>query len=67
MWQDPIAAETRALRDEYARQFNYDAAAIFQDLVEKQAKHPERMISFPARKPALQVEFEKASLSEAGS
>ena len=32
MWQDPIVAETRALRDEYARQFNYDAAAIYQRL-----------------------------------
>jgi len=33
MRQDPIVAETRALRDEYARQFNYDIGAIFEDLV----------------------------------
>jgi hypothetical protein len=53
MWQDPIVAETRALRDEYARQFNYDIGAIFEDLVAQQAKHPERVISFPPRKPAV--------------
>ena len=50
MWQDPIVAETRALRDEYARQFNYDADAIFEDLMEKQAMHPERVVSLPPRK-----------------
>ena len=50
MWQDPIVAETRALRDEYARQFNYDADAIFEDLMAKQTMHPERVVSLPPRK-----------------
>ena len=52
MWQDPIVAETRALRDEYARQFNYDINDIFKDLMTKQAAHPERVVAFPPRKPA---------------
>ena len=51
MWQDPIVAETRALRDEYARQFNYDINGIFKDLMAKQAAHPERVVAFPPRKP----------------
>lgn len=50
MWKDPIVTETRALRDEYARQFNYDADAIFEDLMTKQAMHPERVVSLPPRK-----------------
>ena len=50
MWKDPIVAETRSLRDEYARQFDYDADAIFEDLIKKQAMHPERVISLPPRK-----------------
>lgn len=53
MWQDPIIAETRAIRDEYSRQFNYDIDAIFEDLMAKQAKHPERIVSFPPRKPVV--------------
>lgn len=53
MWQDPIIAETRTLRDEYVRQFNYDADAIFEDLMAKQATHPERTVSFPPRKPIV--------------
>jgi len=53
MWQDPIVAETRAIRDEYSRQFNYDIDAIFEDLMAKQAKHPERIVSFPPRKPVV--------------
>lgn len=43
MWTDPIVAETRSLRDEYARQFDYDADAIFEDLIKKQAMHLERV------------------------
>lgn len=50
MWKDPIVAETRAARDEYARQFNYDADAMFEDLVQKQAMHQERVVSLPPRK-----------------
>ena len=53
MWQDPIVAETRALRDEYARQFNYNINEIFKDLMAKQAAHPERIVAFPPRKPTV--------------
>ena len=53
MWQDPIVAETRALRDEYARELNYDINRIFKDLMAKQALHPERVVAFPARKPTV--------------
>jgi hypothetical protein len=49
MWQDPVVAETQLLRDEYASQFNYDIDAIFEDLMAKQAKHPERVVSFLPR------------------
>lgn len=50
MWKDPIVTETRALRDEYARQFNFNADAMFEDLMAKQAAHSERVVSLPPRK-----------------
>ena len=50
MLKDPIVAATRALRDEYAHQFNYDAGAMYEDLMNKQAMHPERVVSLPPRK-----------------
>lgn len=53
MWKDPIVAETRAARDEYARQFNYNADAIFEDLIKKQAMHPERVVALPSRKAKI--------------
>jgi hypothetical protein len=56
MWKDPIVTETRALRDEYARQFNYNADAIFEDLMAKQATHLERVVSLPPRKVSLSTE-----------
>jgi len=32
MWTDPIVEETRRIRDEHARKFNYDLSAIFADI-----------------------------------
>ncbi len=38
-WTDPIVEEIHRYREEYARQFNYDAYAICRDL---QRRHEER-------------------------
>lgn len=35
-WEDEIVEEVRAIRDAHARQFNYDAGAIFDDLLKTQ-------------------------------
>jgi len=32
MWRDPIVEEVRAIRDQYAKQFDYDLRAIQRDL-----------------------------------
>jgi hypothetical protein len=42
MMDDPIVAEVRRARDEYARKFNYDLWAIYEDLKrrEKGADRP---------------------------
>lgn len=53
MWQDPIVAETRALREQYANQFGHDADAIFQDILRRQSAPGKKLVSFPARKPTL--------------
>jgi hypothetical protein len=51
MWQDPIVAETRALREIYASQFGHDAEAIFQDILRRQASPGKVLVSYPSRKP----------------
>jgi hypothetical protein len=33
MWKDPIIEELQQIREEYAKQFNYDLRAIFADLI----------------------------------
>jgi len=58
MWQDPIVAETRALREQYAGQFGHDAEAIFQDILRRQAMPGKVLVSYPPRKP---VETEAAA------
>lgn len=48
MW-DPIVEEVRRIRQEYAKQFNYDLRAIAADLRQKEEKHKEQLVSFPPR------------------
>jgi hypothetical protein len=53
MKEDPILAEMRALRDEYAAAFGHDPDAIFQDLLRLQAQHPGKLVHFPPRRPPV--------------
>lgn len=66
MWHDPIVEETRALRDQYARQFGHDADAIFEDILRRQQASGKRLVTYPARKPdAIQHAGEKVHSGDA--
>ena len=65
MWQDPIVEEIHKIREEYARQFNFDIDAICKDIQARQAKSNQEVVSFPPRKPRQkhsQVEKSEVSL-----
>jgi len=51
MQVDPIVDEVRRVRQEYAKQFDYDLHAIAADLRKREQQHPERLVSLPP-KPA---------------
>jgi hypothetical protein len=51
MTDDPIVAEVRKARDEYARRFNYDLDAICNDLRQRQAQAGRKAVSFPPKRP----------------
>ena len=53
MWKDPIVAETRSLREQYANQFDHNAEAIFQDILLRQAASGKKLVSFQHRVPVL--------------
>ncbi len=50
MREDEIIKETRRLRDEYAKRFNYDLDLIFEDLQKKQKKSGRKYVSFSDKK-----------------
>lgn len=52
MYDDPIVAEIRRLRDEYARRFNYDLEAICNDLREQQQRGDRRVVRRQPRRPS---------------
>jgi len=56
MWEDPIVAEIRRIREEYAARFNYDLDAIYQDLKEQERKSGRKFVSYPPRRiPAAEI------------
>jgi len=51
MLGDPIVEEVRRVRQEYARQFDYDLHAIAADLRKQEQEHPERLVALPSKSP----------------
>jgi hypothetical protein len=51
MWQDPVVAETRQLREELASRFGHDARSIFEEMVRRQGEAGRTVASFPPRRP----------------
>jgi hypothetical protein len=44
MMEDPIVSEVRRIREQLARQFNFDVHAIFEDLRKRQALVGSRLV-----------------------
>jgi len=56
MHSDPILREVHRMKDESAREMDYDVHKIFQRMQENEKKHPERMakitpVAVPHAKP----------------
>lgn len=45
MWDDPIVAETRSVRDQIAARFHYDVVAIGEYFKAKRAKDAKKLIA----------------------
>jgi hypothetical protein len=50
-WDDPIVAETRALRQELMDEVGNDLDALIVYLQERELEHPERLVSLPPKRP----------------
>ncbi len=60
MRRDSVVEEIRAIREEHARQYNYDIRAIFGALKEEEKKSGRKTVSFqPKRFPHFKTGEEK--------
>ena len=50
MWKDPVVEDVRAVRDEYARSFDYDLGKICEDLRRQQAEAKREVVTLPPKK-----------------
>ena len=50
MYEDEIIKEIRKNRDEYAKSFDYNLNAIFQDLKRKQTAHSHKIVKLPIKR-----------------
>ena len=48
---DPIVAETRAVRRELAARFGDDINALCDFLVEREKEHQDRLVNYPPKSP----------------
>jgi hypothetical protein len=56
MWKDEIVEEIHQIRDNYAKSFNYDLNAIFEDLRKKQAESGREVVTL-SRQPGLKTRW----------
>ena len=49
MYKNEIIEEIRKNRDEYAKSFDHNLNAIFQDLKSKQNNHPQKIAKLPIK------------------
>ena len=61
MWTDTIVEETRKARDEYAARFNYDLAAMYEDLKKQEQLNPSRLVALPPKEPTVLLPKKKAA------
>jgi len=54
MTQDPIVAEVRRAREEYARRFDFDLWAIFEDLKRKERSIPHLLVNRARNQPSIE-------------
>jgi hypothetical protein len=50
MWEDPIVAKVRQVREAHAAYFNNDLLAIYRDLNQQEQNSHRRFVSYPARR-----------------
>jgi hypothetical protein len=55
VWEDPIVAETRALRQQLMDEVGNDLDALVKYLQEREREHPERLVSLSPRQPETTV------------
>jgi hypothetical protein len=56
MWKDEIVEEIHQIRDNYAKSFNYDLNAIFEDLRKKEAESGREVVNL-SRQPGLKTRW----------
>ena len=49
MWNDPIVAEVREVREAHAEKHNFDLEAIYRDLKAKEQASGRRFVRYPPR------------------
>jgi hypothetical protein len=52
-WEDEIVAEVRAIRDAYAKRFDYDVRAICRDLKRGQEQGNREVVRLPTKQAEL--------------
>ena len=59
MWQDPIVAEIRQIRQEHAARFGLDLKTIYEALKEQEKQGHRKKVSFPPQRVPVVAEADQ--------
>lgn len=59
MWEDPIVDDVRKIRQDLSARLNFDLAAIFDDLRNRQADVGDRLVRLERKRNTVQGEMPK--------
>lgn len=55
MWEDEIVEELHRIREEHAKEFNYDIKAICDDWRRQQEQSGKQFVTLPLKEPSRQA------------
>ena len=55
IWQDPIVAEVRKVKERLAAKFNFDVVAMLRDQQQREKRHGNRLVSFELKRGGKKV------------
>ena len=60
IWQDPVVAEVRKVKERLAAKFNFDVVAMLRDQQQREKSYGSRLVSFEPKRGGKKIKLKAA-------